>query len=69
VKLIQKIEDVELLVKWCEENRPLGDTDIPYLLPTNTSNGYLIADDFLVNKGIKLNEIETTEYKSIEYTG
>lgn len=69
MKLIEKIEDVDLLVKWCEENRPKGDTDIPYLLPTNTGGGYLITDDYLVGEGIKANKIETTEYLPDEYIG
>lgn len=69
MRIIQKIEDVELLVNWCEENRPVGDSDIPYLLPTDTGDGHLITDDVLVNEGIKVNNIETTDYKPIEYNG
>lgn len=69
MRIIQKIEDVELLVNWCEENRPVGDSDLPYLLPTNTGDGYLITDDCLVSEGIKVNNIETTDYKPIEYKG
>lgn len=69
MKLIYKTEDVDLLVEWCEKNRPKGDSDIPYLLPIETKDGHLITDDVLVNEGIKVNNIETTDYKPIEYKG